>query len=456
MLGHSVGEYVAACLAGVFTLDDALRLVAARGRLMQAHAAGRDAGGGAAGRRRCGRCSATAGAVDGGGQRVRQLCVVAGPIDGDRGARRRSWQRAGSMVRRLDTSHAFHSAMMEPALDGVPRRRGARSRCGAPTMPLRLERHRHVDHRRRRRPTRTTGRGTCAQPVRFAAGVAALLRAGSARVCSKWGRAGRWRRWCASRALPGDRPDDRLDSCRIRSEATADQARAAGSAGPAVGGGRRGRLAGVTAADDSAAASRCRPIRSSASATGSMHRAVVSPWSVRRRSRARTDRGLVLRAELEATRPRWSSRPPVCQRWLVFVDEIGVASAVVDRLRQAGHDVIVVRANDTVRRSRSADFTHRLSQWRRLPHAGCCAEDLPPRARCHRALLEHGPARRGRHSKQRLQPRLPQRRVAGAGARRAESGPRDRDARRDGGRACRDGRRPGQPRRPRQSSGRAV
>ncbi|GAA3815473.1 type I polyketide synthase [Sphaerisporangium flaviroseum] len=112
MIGHSIGEYVAATCAGVFDLPDALRLVAARGRLMQSVPPGsmlavrldqdelRD-------RLPEGLSIAT---VNGPG-----ACVVAGPVHlvEEYAAR---LEEAGIGRTPLRTSHAFHSPMMDPIL----------------------------------------------------------------------------------------------------------------------------------------------------------------------------------------------------------------------------------------------------------------------------------------------------------------------------------------------------
>jgi non-ribosomal peptide synthase protein (TIGR01720 family) len=118
MLGHSIGEYVAACLAGVFSLEEGLSLVAERGRLMQGLPGGSML------------------AVPLPEQEVRSLlseplslaavngpsqCVVAGPMDAVESLQRRL-AKQGQISRLLNTSHAFHSRMMEPILESFVRR----------------------------------------------------------------------------------------------------------------------------------------------------------------------------------------------------------------------------------------------------------------------------------------------------------------------------------------------
>ncbi len=108
LLGHSIGEYAAAAIAEVLTLDDACRLVVARGRLMQQLPAG---GGMLAVR-------ATAGDVSG---FPLDLAAVNGPsevvLSGATEAiedAARTLEQAGITVRQLNVSHAFHSQLMEP------------------------------------------------------------------------------------------------------------------------------------------------------------------------------------------------------------------------------------------------------------------------------------------------------------------------------------------------------
>ncbi|MEW6558986.1 MAG: amino acid adenylation domain-containing protein [Pseudomonadota bacterium] len=112
LIGHSVGEFVAAVLAGVFSLEDAAALVALRGQLMQAQPPGAMLSV---------RLAASAlspyldADLDLAAENGPQASVVAGPFDAI--ARLQTRLDAEGIVNRpLQTSHAFHSAMMDAAL----------------------------------------------------------------------------------------------------------------------------------------------------------------------------------------------------------------------------------------------------------------------------------------------------------------------------------------------------
>ncbi|RZA19862.1 MAG: amino acid adenylation domain-containing protein, partial [Lysobacteraceae bacterium] len=112
MIGHSVGEFVAATLAGVFTLGDALRLVATRGALMQAQPPG------AMLSLRLSADTLLARMPEGlslAAENAPGACVVAGPTPLVAAFQARL-EGEGIACRMLATSHAFHSSMMEPVV----------------------------------------------------------------------------------------------------------------------------------------------------------------------------------------------------------------------------------------------------------------------------------------------------------------------------------------------------
>jgi len=117
MLGHSIGEYAAACLAGVFTLEDALAVVSARGALMQQMPPGAMLG---VPLPEDELMPLLAGGVGGGELSLAavnrpSVSVVSGPAEAVDELAVTLTER-GLACRRLHTSHAFHSKMMDPVL----------------------------------------------------------------------------------------------------------------------------------------------------------------------------------------------------------------------------------------------------------------------------------------------------------------------------------------------------
>jgi amino acid adenylation domain-containing protein len=130
MIGHSIGEYTAAHLAGVFSLEDALELVVRRGQLMQSVPGGamlsvplpedelspllnEELSLAAVNAPHRSVVSGTAGAID---------------------AFAAEMEQRGIDVRRLHTSHAFHSPLMEPVIPQFERR-VAELKLSAPQIP---------------------------------------------------------------------------------------------------------------------------------------------------------------------------------------------------------------------------------------------------------------------------------------------------------------------------------
>ncbi|MGH7729554.1 MAG: acyltransferase domain-containing protein, partial [Vulcanimicrobiaceae bacterium] len=110
MVGHSIGELVAATLAGVFSLEDAVAFAAERGRLMQALEPGTMLA------VRLGAAELEAllpAQVEIAAENAPELCVASGPAPAVAALAARLDER-GVVARPLHTSHAFHSAMVEP------------------------------------------------------------------------------------------------------------------------------------------------------------------------------------------------------------------------------------------------------------------------------------------------------------------------------------------------------
>ncbi|MGY0037910.1 acyltransferase domain-containing protein [Pedobacter sp. NJ-S-72] len=112
LCGHSIGEYVAAHLAGIFTLEDGLKLIASRGAMVSGLPSGS-------------MLSVRASALE--IEKILpetlsmaainspKLCVVAGE-DEDINAFQLQLDEKLILHKRLKTSHAFHSSMMDPIL----------------------------------------------------------------------------------------------------------------------------------------------------------------------------------------------------------------------------------------------------------------------------------------------------------------------------------------------------
>ena len=337
MIGHSIGEYVAAHLAGVFSLEHALFLVAERGRLMQQLPPGAmlavplspenlrpELG-----------AELSIAAVNSPGS-----CVVSGQLEAIELLEARLGQ-LGTVSHRLHTSHAFHSPMVEPVLDTftqVVRGVGLH----APEVPY---------------VSNVTGTWITAaeatdpeywarhmrETVRFAAGIEVLLEE-PYRLLIEVGPGRGLTNVAGLHMAEGHVVVSSMRHARDKQSDVASLLQAVGKLW----------LNGVTPDWD-------------AMCQGEGRRRVPLPTYPFERQRywVEPDRQLACKTGKSTARgrrldardwfyvPTWKRVDRVCQfpregarRWLVFIDSLGIGSQLAERLRAAGDEVATVIPND--------------------------------------------------------------------------------------------------------------
>ncbi|MBA3252101.1 MAG: type I polyketide synthase, partial [Geodermatophilaceae bacterium] len=134
MAGYSLGEYVAACLSGVLSLDAALALVARRAQLIAGLPAGAMAAVPLSAEEVEDRISRSGGSLDIAALNGPKLTVVAGP-PAEVHRFREFLEGEATPCRPLSTSHAFHSRMLEPIRDELTAWVRANVTVGTPRLP---------------------------------------------------------------------------------------------------------------------------------------------------------------------------------------------------------------------------------------------------------------------------------------------------------------------------------
>jgi acyl transferase domain-containing protein/acyl carrier protein len=346
MIGHSIGEYVAACLAGVFTLEEALSLVAARGRLMQEMPAGAmlavhlpEA-----------EVAPWLGAeLSLAAVNAPSLSVVSGTHEAVAELERKLGER-GTGSRRLHTSHAFHSRMMEPVIAEFVALVG-RVELRAPKIPY---------------ISNVTGNWITApeatdpqywgrhlrEPVRFAEGVNALVRDDAARLLVEVG-PGQTLSTLSRMCVGQDSPHALVSTVRAQQEQEDDAAHLLKALGKLWIAGQKINWSGLYA--------------------GERRYRVTLPTYPFERQRYWIDlpnennNGGARRSALFKNPnvaewfyvPSWNRTKPLEAKdaaetdalWLVFADECGLAQKIAGRLRGAGRRVLLVREGESFARA---------------------------------------------------------------------------------------------------------